>query len=101
MILKKIRKCVTEEKIKWSMHCLKRMQERGISREDVLNCILNGDAIKDYPEDTPFPSCLICGYTLDKIVIHVVGGAGDQSAYIITAHYPDMYYFNVSSTNCN
>jgi hypothetical protein len=28
------------------------------------------------------------------VLIHVVAGAGDQSAYIITAYYPDMYYFN-------
>lgn len=94
MILKKIRECVDLKNIKWSNHCLKRMLEREISRSDVLNCVMNGDAIKDYPYDSPFPSCLIFGYTLKNIVIHVVASADDNFAYIITAYYPDLNYFN-------
>lgn len=80
--------------MKWSIHCLQRMQERGISREDVLNCILNGDVIKDYPEDSPFPSCLVFGYTLNNKVIHVVASVGEEMAFLITAYFPDMNYYN-------
>lgn len=29
-------------KIKWSTHCLERMQERDISIDDVGNCIISG-----------------------------------------------------------
>lgn len=94
MILKKIRECVDKKNIKWSKHCLKRMLEREISRADVLNCIMNGDTIKDYPYDTPFPSCLIFGYTLEDKVIHVVASVDNEFAFIITTYYPDLNYFN-------
>ncbi len=34
------------------------MQEREISRKDVISCINNGKIIEDYPDDFPSPSCL-------------------------------------------
>ena len=69
-------------KIKWSVHCFERMQERDISRADVKNCILNGKIIEDYPNDFPYPSCLIFGYTIKEIVIHVVAGSDGEYVYI-------------------
>ena len=46
-------------KIKWSTHCLERMQERDINIDDVGNCIMSGEIIEGYPDDFPHPSCLI------------------------------------------
>ena len=34
-------------KIKWSTHCLERMQERDISIDDIGNCIKLGEIIED------------------------------------------------------
>lgn len=79
--------------IKWSAHCLERMQERDISREDVLVCVDQGEIIEDYPDDYPFPSCLIFGHTIAKKVIHVVVGTDGNSAYVITAYYPSTSKF--------
>ena len=36
------------EKIKWSTHCLERMQERDISIDDIGGCIMSGEIIEDY-----------------------------------------------------
>lgn len=79
--------------IKWSTHCLERMQERDISREDILACISRGEIIEDYPDDYPFPSCLIFGHTAAGKVIHVVVGTDGSSAYVITAYYPNTDKF--------
>lgn len=49
-----------------------RIQERCISRKDVVNCLQNGEIIEDYPTDFPHPSCLVFGNTLDNKIIHVV-----------------------------
>ena len=52
----------SQSRIKWYKHAVERMQERDISREDVKNCIMNGEIIEDYPDDFPHPSCLIFGH---------------------------------------
>ncbi len=69
------------------------MQERDISRADVKNCILNGEIIEDYPNDFPYPSCLIFGYTIKEKVIHVVAGSDGEYVYIITAYFPNKEKF--------
>ncbi len=80
-------------KIRWSTHCLERMQERDISINDIGNCFLTGEIIEDYPNDFPQPSCLIFGYTIHKAILHVVVGSDGEILYIITAYYPDNKKF--------
>ena len=93
MDLEKAKELCMQKKIKWSVHVATRMQERGIKREDVINCILNGEIIEDYPYDYPTPSCLLFGYTLRSNVIHVVIGLDDDSVYVVTAYYPNRDKF--------
>jgi len=60
---------------------------------DVINCIMNGEIIEDYPTDYPHPSCLIFGYTLTDKIIHVVAGFDGDYLYIITAYFPNTEKF--------
>lgn len=93
MRMKEIKKLCDDAKIRWSTHCLERMQERDISRADVKNCLVNGEIIEDYPNDFPHPSCLVFGYTVDNKVIHVVAGNDGEYIYIITAYFPNNVKF--------
>ena len=77
-----------KNKILWTGHCLQRMGERDIKRDDVKSCILNGEIIEDYPDDFPNPSCLIFGQTAEGKIIHVVAGTDGNYLYIITTYYP-------------
>jgi hypothetical protein len=81
------------KRIKWSVHCVERLQERDISIDDVENCIKFGEIIEDYPDDFPYPNCLIFGYDIKKEVLHVVVGTDNQFLYIITAYYPNTIKF--------
>ena len=56
MDLDLIQKLVNERKMKWSTHVAARMHERNIKRMDVLNCLLHGEIIEEYPDDFPTPS---------------------------------------------
>lgn len=80
-------------KIRWSTHCLERMQERDISINDVGKCIVSGEIIEDYPNDFPYPSCLIFGYSINYKVLHTVVGTDERVLYIITAYYPNTGKF--------
>jgi hypothetical protein len=91
--IEKLRMLYKSGNIKWSTHCLERMQERDISREDIKKCVMYGEIIEDYPDDYPHPSCLVFGYAVDNKVIHVVAGSDENDIYIITAYYPNTVKF--------
>lgn len=63
-------------------------------RIDVINCIMNGEFIEDYPTDYPHPSCLIFGHdTLNNRSVHVVAGYDGDNVFIITAYYTSAEKF--------
>ena len=74
----------------FSGHVFKRMAERGFSPDTIKNIIKNGVIIKEYPDDTPYPSRLILGYDGNR-PIHVVSAydQNDDIEYIITVYEPN------------
>lgn len=84
-----LRKICLPENIEITMHAAKRLEQRGILVKDVLSCIHNGEIIEQYPDDYPYPSCLILGMTIAGKYIHVVVGSNMQTIWIVTAYYPD------------
>ena len=84
MNLSVLQKLVFEGSIMVTGHCMKRMVERGIELSQVKQAIINGEIIEEYPDDYPYPSCLILGDGL-----HIVAGSGDGMLWLITAYHPD------------
>ena len=76
------------EKIIITQHSRKRFAERKISISDVCTAIDNGEIIEQYPDDFPFPSCLILGRKADER-IHIVASINEGTMYIITAYVPN------------
>ena len=93
MDIKEIQKLALSRRIQWTNNCARQMVERDISRKDVVHCIMKGEIIEDYPNDFPYPSCLIFGYSEDGRTIHVVVGYDDEELYIITAYVPNIIKF--------
>lgn len=76
------------ETIVLTQHSRKRFMERGILLKDVENVLNNGSIIEEYPDDYPFPSCLILGKSNEKN-LHVCASLDDGYIYVITAYIPD------------
>ena len=74
-------------KIVITQHSRKRFAERDIGINDVQNAINSGEIIEQYPNDFPFPSCLIFGYSEGR-PIHVVASIDEGFMYIISAYVP-------------
>ena len=72
-----------------TQHSRRRMAERGVALADVMSAIGNGEIIEQYPDDFPFPSCLILGKAKDSRQLHVVASVNENLIYLITAYYPD------------
>ena len=79
-----------DESIALTSHAKNRLQERGISIENVKTAIINGEIIEHYKDDKPFESCLVSGNTELSQVLHVVASIGSNFLFIITAYYPDV-----------
>ena len=88
--LSQIRKLVSTEKIIWTEHVAMRIRERGIKRADLIECIKNGEIIEQYPDDKPFPSCLIFGTCSVGEPLHIVVGLNSNIlCCMITTYRPD------------
>lgn len=85
-----LRKICVLENIEITLHAAKRLEQRSISIDDVLSVIADGEIIEQYPDDYPYPSCLILGMTVGQIYLHAVVGSDLRTIWIITAYHPDL-----------
>lgn len=83
-----LRKLCTPKNIHITLHAAKRLEQRGIFLKDVISCIMNGEIIEQYPDDYPYPSCLILGLNVDEKFLHVVIGFHSPDLFLITAYFP-------------
>lgn len=83
------RKINKAENIIITLHGQLRLHERRITVDDVICAIDQGTIIEQYPDDFPFPSCLILGNSLHNTFIHVVVSMDAEKIYLITAYIPD------------
>lgn len=82
---------VSARQILWTEHLALRLRERGLKRADVINCIQSGEIIEQYTDDTPFPSYLILGTSVNGKPLHVVCGLNTGvNCCMITAYYPNI-----------
>jgi hypothetical protein len=87
MNLDEIIKLCNDDTVVLTQHLVMRMHERNIKYDELLSAIKSGEIIEVYPNDFPYPSCLILG-TIDY-PLHIVCGLSDQNLFIITAYKPD------------
>jgi hypothetical protein len=83
-----IRKLVLLGEFEVTVHARERMAERGVSTEDLISLIINGEIIEDYPDDFPYPSALILGYILGA-PFHIVAAKGRNLVKIVTVYRAD------------
>ena len=87
--IENLRKYSSEDRIFASNHAAERFRQRRISIRDIHNAIKFGEIIEQYPDDYPYPSCLIIGKNLSGEIIHAVLSDEGTSSRIITAYFPD------------
>ena len=85
-----LRTSVKAGQIIWTEHLILRLRERNIKRADIVSCIQTGEIIEQYPDDMPFPSCLILGNNTNNSPLHVVCAMNqDLCCCMISAYYPN------------
>ena len=91
MNLNEIKKLCQLQRFHWTDHAFKRMLQRGITTNEIAEAITDGEIIEEYPDDYPYPSCLLLGCSIAGRYLHVVCSINtdDNMLWIITAYIPD------------
>lgn len=78
------------KQIKFTEHARIEMAKDDIYVTEVLNALENGKIIERYPDDRPFPSCLLYGKA-DNKPIHIVCALPEHVniLIVITVYIPD------------
>ena len=82
--------CSDPDNVIITQHGFKRLRNRGITVADLLSGIKSGEIIEQYPDDYPYPSCLVLGITVNNEHIHIVCGVGDNKLWIISSYLPAL-----------
>ncbi len=92
--LEAIRSAFKMGRVKWRLHALSRILERGITRDMVSEVVLKGEIIETYSANKPFPSHLVFGFAAER-VLHAVIAVDRESgiAYVVTVYEPDLEHF--------
>jgi hypothetical protein len=93
-MIEQIVKCIQNGKYLYSQHARYEMETEKfgeIKDGEAFEAILNGKIIEDYPEDVPYPSCLIYGKTSVGRPLHLVCAYAKDAdtVIIITTYQPE------------
>lgn len=80
-----IRNHCAKKAFRYTQHFMQRIIQRRIT-------------IEDYPDDYPYPSCLVLGYTINDKPLHVVCGITPDELFLITAYRPDASIWSADFT---
>ena len=83
-----LRKLYENDMVFLTSHCSLRLEQRNITEDDIESALNNGEIIEQYPDDYPWPSCLILGYS-NNHPLHICMGSNGDAAKLITAYWPD------------
>jgi len=90
MNMEDIKKLCKNKKLRWTNHIFIRLIQRNINISDVVYAIMNGEIIEKYPDDYPYPSCLILGMNINNESLHIVCGINNNiELHLITVYYPN------------
>ncbi|MFP3910208.1 MAG: DUF4258 domain-containing protein [Halobacteriota archaeon] len=93
-MVEEIKRAVAVNRYNITSHAKREMmpERDDISEKELVEAILDGEIIEDYPNDKPCPSCLVFGRTRERRPIHAVCALSkeDDIAIIITAYEPDL-----------
>ncbi len=71
------------------VHAIQRMSQYGVGVEDVRHVLEQGETIKSYPEDKPYPSLLVLGWRETR-PIRVVAADDTRTGetFVVTVYEP-------------
>ena len=86
--LERIRTQARTESVRVTQHAHQEMVEEDIMLDEVLEAVVGGKVLENYPEHRRGPCCLIGGFTQARRPLHVVCTTAQPVLIVITAYEP-------------
>ncbi len=82
---------ILTDNIRITNHAYEEALNDDLTFDEILYSSVFGHIIEEYPEDTPFPSCLVFGRTFSDDPVHTVWAYDDvrQISTLVTVYRPD------------
>ena len=82
---------IHRNRIRITDHADEEVQADHLSFDEIFTSVLQGEIIENYPDDKPYPSCLIYGKTFSREPVHSVWAYHQETrwAVLITLYRPD------------
>ena len=89
--IKNIKEAIQADRIRISNHADEEAELDQLTFDEIYFSVLHGEIIEDYPDDKPYPSCLVFGQTFRGDPVHSVWAYNEQNEWtvIITVYRPD------------
>jgi hypothetical protein len=89
--LRLIRDHIQAKRYRLTKHATIVRLERGITIAELQQALLHGEIIERYPDDQPYPSCLVLGWLTSGDPLHVVCSRGsiEPALRIVTLYEPE------------
>ena len=90
MDIGKLKHAVKSDHFKVTLHALQEKEFDNLTLAEIKQSVESSIIIEDYPDDKPYPSCLVLGFTVQKEPIHSVWAYDYTSgiAILITVYRP-------------
>lgn len=91
MDLENIITAIRHSRVRITDHADEEAVDDELTYEEIYSSVVQGEVIEDYPDDTPYPSCLIFGRNFSGEPIHSVWAYNrdNQWAVLITVYRPN------------
>jgi len=82
---------IRHSRIRITDHADEEAQADYLSFDEIFFSVLQGEIIEEYPDDVPYPSCLIYGDTFANTPVHSAWAYNQDNrwAVLITVYRPD------------
>jgi hypothetical protein len=82
---------IRHNRIRITDHADEEAQTDRLSFDEIFISVFQGEVIEDYPDDKPYPSCLVYGETFRREPVHSVWAYNQENrwAVLITVYRPD------------
>jgi hypothetical protein len=89
--LDQITESIKRGRVRITDHADEEAHNDGLSFDEIYSSVLTGEIIEQYPEDAPYPSCLVYGKNMRDEPVHSVWAYNKEtgSAALITVYRPD------------
>lgn len=83
MDIEQIVDAIRHDRVRITHHADEEAQADRLSYDEIFDSVIRGRLIEDYPDDKPYPSCLVYGNTFRGEPVHSVWAYNSETGWVV------------------